>query len=418
MLYPSSLLTLLEPLPAIADPAQQERNALQSARAQFRDLMFSAAKRVRLSAFALEHDAVVEPSVLLDDVPAFGLVTIQGVTVPSRVAYSEALALEPRRADVLPEQAAAWGVMRLGDDGRPAARLRGDAGAWRLPRVSISRLELFLNCPFKFFAAQVLKLEEQPEDEAIQTPLQRGRFLHDLWERFFDEWQTRGYGRIEPDLLDEARRLFAEISEDALETLSPAEAALERQRLLGSAVDPGIAHRVFAMEASRPVRITERLLEFPLEGEFVFRTKDGASRTIAINAKTDRIDALADGTIRVIDYKSKNTPDLKVALQLPIYARLAREVLQRSQGKSMALGEALYLSFEGDKAVVPLRPARGQTLEDVIADAEDRALRALDRINDGQFPVRPQKKSMCGPCSFRTVCRLEIVEAERDAADE
>ena len=418
VLYPSSLLTLLEPLPAIADPAQQERNALQSARAQFRDLMFSAAKRVRLSAFALEHDAVVEPSVLLDDVPAFGLVTIQGVTVPSRVAYSEALALEPRRADVLPEQAAAWGVMRLGDDGRPAARLRGDAGAWRLPRVSISRLELFLNCPFKFFAAQVLKLEEQPEDEAIQTPLQRGRFLHDLWERFFDEWQTRGYGRIEPDLLDEARRLFAEISEDALETLSPAEAALERQRLLGSAVDPGIAHRVFAMEASRPVRITERLLEFPLEGEFVFRAKDGASRTIAINAKTDRIDALADGTIRVIDYKSKNTPDLKVALQLPIYARLAREVLQRSQGKSMALGEALYLSFEGDKAVVPLRPARGQTLEDVIADAEDRALRALDRINDGQFPVRPQKKSMCGPCSFRAVCRLEIVEAERDAADE
>ena len=192
VLYPSSLLTLLEPLPAIADPAQQERNALQSARAQFRDLMFSAAKRVRLSAFALEHDAVVEPSVLLDDVPAFGLVTIQGGTVASRVAHSEALALEPRRADVLPEQAAAWGTMRLADDGRPAARLRGDAGAWRLPRVSISRLELFLNCPFKFFAAQVLKLEEQPEDEAIQTPLQRGRFLHDLWERFFDEWQTRG----------------------------------------------------------------------------------------------------------------------------------------------------------------------------------------------------------------------------------
>jgi RecB family exonuclease len=418
VLYPSALLTLLEPLPALADPTQRERDALHSARAQFRDLVFSPAKCVRLSAFALEHDAVVEPSVLLDEVATFALTTTTAMPVSSRVTYSSALALEPRRADVLPEPAAGWGAMRLSDDARPVARLRGDAGEWRLPRVSISRLELFLNCPFKFFAAQVLKLEEQPEDEAIQTPLERGRFLHDLWERFFAEWQRRGHGRIEPDLLDEARRLFAEISEEALGTLSPAEAALERQRLLGSAVDPGIAHRVFAMEASRPIRITERLLEFPLEGEFVLRTRDGAQRTVAINAKTDRIDVLADGTIRVIDYKSKNTPDLKVALQLPIYAHLARQVLQRSRGSSVALGEALYLSFEGDKAVVPLRPPRGQTLDDVIADAEDRALGALDRINDGQFPVQPQKRSLCGPCSFRAVCRLEIVEADRDVANE
>ncbi|HUE85250.1 MAG TPA: PD-(D/E)XK nuclease family protein [Vicinamibacterales bacterium] len=417
VLYPASLLTLLEPLPAIADPTERERDALKSARAQFRDLVFSAADCVRLSSFSLEHDAVVEPSVLLDDVPTFGLAISPQVQAPSRVAYSDALALNPRRADVLAEHAAAWGVMRLGADGRPAARLRGDAGAWRLPRVSISRLELFLNCPFKFFAAQVLKLEEQPEDEAIQTPLERGRFLHDLWERFFAEWQRRGHGRIDPDHFDEARRVFAEISEAALSILSPAEAALERQRLLGSAVDPGIAHRVFAMEASRPVRILERLLEFPLEGEFVFNARDGTARTVPLNAKTDRIDVLADGTIRVIDYKSKNTPDLKVALQLPIYARLAREVLERTRG-ALSLGEALYLSFEGDKAVVPLRPPKGQTLDAVVADAEDRALRALDRIRDGQFPVRPLKKSLCGPCSFRAVCRLEIVEANEDAADD
>ena len=418
VLYPSALLTLLEPLPAIADPTQRERDALHSARAQFRDLVFSPAKRVRLSAFALEHDAVVEPSVLIDEVATFGLATTTAAPVSSRVAYSDALASEPRRADVLPEPAVRWGVMRLRDDARPLARLRGDAGGRRLPRVSNSRLELFLNCPFKFFAAQVLKLEEQPEDEAIQTPLERGRFLHDLWERFFAQWQARGHGRIEPDLLDEARRLFAEISAEALETLSPAEAALERQRLLGSAVDPGIAHRVFAMEASRPIRIAERLLEFPLEGEFVFRARDGGKRLIAINAKTDRIDVLADGTIRVIDYKSKNTPDLKVALQLPIYAHLARAILQRSRGSAFALGEALYLSFEGDKAVVPLRPPRGQTLDDLIADAEQRALDALDRIQDGQFPVQPQKKSLCGPCSFRAVCRLEIVEGDGDISDE
>ena len=416
VLYPSSLLVLLEPLPAIADPYQRERDALQASRAAFRDLVCSPCERIRLSTFALENDAVVEPSVLLDDVTTFGLARELERAVASRVSFLEALALEPRRADVLPAGASEWGAMRLMRAATPGASR--SAGAWRLPRVSISRLELYLNCPFKFFAAQVLKLEEQPEDEAIQTPLERGRFLHELWERFFAEWQRRGHGRIDPAHLNEARALFAELCEPALATLSPAEAALERQKLLGSAVDPGIAYRVFAMEASRSTPIVERLLEFPLEGEFEFRASDGEARTVPLNAKTDRIDVLSDGSIRVIDYKSKNTPDPKVALQLPIYAHLARELLHKTRGKPWTLAEALYLSFEGDKAVVPLRPARGQTLDDVIADAQDRVIRALNLIAEGQFPVRPAKKSLCGPWSYRAVCRLEIVEHTPEAAGE
>jgi hypothetical protein len=302
VLYPASLLTLLEPLPAVADPFRRERDALEAARAAFKDLMFTAHERVRLSTFSLENDAVVERSVLLDDVAAFALARETGHHASARVSTFEALALEPRRADVLLGSAAAWGAMRLTADARPVERLRGHAGAWRLPRVSISRLELFLNCPFKFFAAQVLKLEEQPQDDAIQTPLERGRFLHELWERFFQEWQARGHRRIDPEHLNEARALFVEISEAALATLSPAEAALERHKLQGSAVDPGIAYRVFAMEATRPAAIVERLLEFPLEGEFEFQAGDGSTRRVPINAKTDRIDVLADGAIRVIDY--------------------------------------------------------------------------------------------------------------------
>jgi RecB family exonuclease len=413
VLYPASLLMLLEPLPAIADPYQRERDALQAARASFRDLVHAAGARVRLSTFALENDAVVEPSLLLDDVAAFDLAREQECARPSRVSSFDALALEPRRADVLRPVTRDWGAMRLART--PDDESRGQAGAWRLPRVSVSRLELYLNCPFKFFAAQVLKLEEQPEDEATQTPLERGRFLHELWEAFFAEWQRRGHGRIDPAHINEARALFAELADTALGTLSPSEAALERQKLLGSAVDPGIAYRVFAMEAGRPVPIAERLLEFTLEGDFQFRSAAGHVRTVALNAKTDRIDVLTDGTLRVIDYKSKNTPDPKVALQLPIYAHLAREVLARTRGRRWTLGEALYLSFEGDKAVVAMRPARGQTLDDVIADAQDRLIRALDSIAAGDFPARPAKKSLCGPCSYRAVCRLEIVEGNDEA---
>jgi hypothetical protein len=73
VLYPSSLLALLEPLPAVVDPYQRERDALQGARAAFRDLALSARERVCFSTFALENDAVVEPSTLLDDAAAWSL---------------------------------------------------------------------------------------------------------------------------------------------------------------------------------------------------------------------------------------------------------------------------------------------------------------------------------------------------------
>ncbi|MGH9172841.1 MAG: PD-(D/E)XK nuclease family protein, partial [Vicinamibacterales bacterium] len=342
VLYPSSLLALLEPLPAIADPGRRQRDTLHGARAAFKDLVFSAATRVRLSTFALENDAVVEPSILLDDLAGFALSTERGVMGPARVSYAEALALEPRRPEILPAEVAAWAAVRLASDERAADRFKGEAGAWRLPRVSVSRLERYLDCPFRFYASEVLRIDEQPEDEDTRTPLERGRFLHELWERFFSEWQQRGHGRIEPERLLEARAVFEEICEQALAQLPATEAVLERSRLLGSAVSPGIAHRVFAMEAERPTRITERLLEYPLQGDFTFRTRQGESRVVTLSAKTDRIDLLADGTLRVIDYKSKKTPDPKQALQLPIYSFIARESLRASTGGAWTIAEALY----------------------------------------------------------------------------
>ena len=414
VLYPSSLMALLEPLPAIADPRRRDRDTLQSARAAFKDLVFSPAKRVRLSTFALENDAVVEPSILIDEIAGFRLPTARMEPHPLRVSFAEALALHPRRPDVMPAASVSWAAARLASDERDTNQFKGSAGAWRMPRVSVSRLERYLDCPFRFFASEVLRIEEQPEDEDTRTPLERGRFLHELWERFFSEWQKRGHGRIEPERLGEARTLFEEICERALADLPPAEAVLERNRLLGSAVSPGIAHRVFAMEAERPGLVRERLLEYPLQGDFTFRTREGVTRAVTLSAKTDRVDVLGDGTLRVIDYKSKKTPDPKQALQLPIYSFCTRESLRASRGGEWAIAEALYLSFEGDKAVVPLK-AKGRTTEELLDDAQDRMLRALDEIAEGHFPPRPARKSLCGPCPYRAVCRLEIVELTPEA---
>jgi ATP-dependent helicase/DNAse subunit B len=280
----------------------------------------------------------------------------------------------------------------------------GEAGSWTLPRVSVSRVERYLKCPFQFYVSNVLQVAEEPEDETSRSPLERGRFLHELFETFFHEWQARGRGRITAETMAEARALFEEVAAPALRSLPPAEAGLEHARLFGSAVGSGIADRVFAMEAERGIEIRERLMEYELDSVFTFAGEDGAAREVRLRAKIDRVDLLADGRFRLIDYKTKYVPDRRQALQLPIYSECVRTTLKKTHGRDIPPSEAMYLSFEGPQAVVPLEE-RGKLFEDLTAAASQRFVAALDNIAAGHFPSRPDTKNLCTMCAFTAVCR-------------
>jgi RecB family exonuclease len=365
----------------------------------FRDLAGLARQRTRLSTFALESEAVVEPSSFIDDVSTFGLATEQASSNDdARVFAYEVLADDPLAAG------SAWAAARAAHSSRDRRRFEGEAGEWTLPRVSVSRLERYLKCPFQFYVANVLQVAEPPRDETARSPLERGRFLHELFETFFHEWQSRGHGRITADAIAEARALFEEIAGPALRSLPPAEAGLERARLFGSAVGSGIVDRVFAMEAERGAGIRERLMEYELDGAFTFTGEDGASREVRLRAKIDRVDLLDDGTFRLIDYKTKYVPDRRQALQLPIYSACVRTSLAREHGRDIPAGEAMYLSFEGPQAVVLLEE-RGKSFEELTAAAQHRLVAALDDIAAGHYPPRPETRNLCTMCAFVAVCR-------------
>jgi ATP-dependent helicase/DNAse subunit B len=256
----------------------------------------------------------------------------------------------------------------------------------------------------------VLKLEEEPEDEDAPPPWERGRFLHALFETFFREWQARGYGSITADRVPEAREMLIEASERALATLAPTEATLERARLFGSAAGAGIIDRVLSMEAERPAAIDRRLIEFELDDVFVFRRESGETRTVPLRAKVDRVDLLADGTFRVIDYKSKHVPDLKRTVQLQVYTSAVAQQLEKAEERHHTPAEAFYLSMEGDSPIRALKAPRGQSLDDVLRAAEDRMVQAIDDAGAGHFPPRPVPRSLCSLCPYDTVCRKAFVE--------
>ena len=296
--------------------------------------------------------------------------------------------------------------MCIRDSAYDAPRFRGITGP-RAPAVyAVSRLERYLECPFKYFAAHVLRLPEERDEEAWMTPQERGHFVHEVFEAFFDEWQRAGHGAITTANVGDALALFDEVAERRLAELPEGDRALERTLLLGSAAAAGFGERAFAFEIEEDVAVIERLLEYELEGRFTFTAPDGP-RQVALRSKSDRIDLLADGTLRIVDYKIGRAPERKRSLQLPIYGACAVQALKGRHGRDWTVGRAGYIAFKEKTPFVELQnPAKA------IADGETRLLGALDAIERGEFPVRPDEPFLCNWCPYPGVCRKDYVGDE------
>ena len=397
--YPPALLK------SLGWPSEKDRRAAGDAR--FLDLLTSASRRTTVSTFTLDEDAIVSRSIQLDEIPRARLSAVARTPFEdARVFADEALSLEPITLGPFQGDARDWAELRTQRSPADVPGFHGTVTGIEPRPWSVSAIETYLDCPFKFFAQHVLKLEEEPEDQEVMDPRRQGQFVHDVFEKFFDAWQRAGHRTVTPQNLAVARDMFTAVVDRALVHLPVAEAGLERTRLLGSPAAAGLGEAVLRMEAERPVAVVERLLEHKLIDDFTFATAAGP-RTIALRGKADRIDLLEDGTFRLIDYKLGWPPQRGRALQLPIYSLCAEQKLAGFRGKRWRLGEAAYLAFKGPKRVVLLAAAADR--EKVLAEAQQRLADTVDAIERGEFPPTPDDVWRCETCSFASVCRKDYV---------
>jgi RecB family exonuclease len=398
--YPSSLLTQLD--------WPHSRVALAGERAAFQDLLLLPRRQVHLSTFELENDSIIGPSVFLEDVERAGLRQVDAQPrAGGRMFVSEGLTSDPVAHAAVEGGASTWLTLRAARSEFSGDRFHGTAAPHRPGSYTVSSLERYLECPFRFFAERVLKLEEDPEDESAMTPQELGIFVHEVFEAFFAEWSRLGRGGITPANLSEARIVFRDTVEPLLAALPDDEAAVQRTRLLGSAADEGLAEAVFQIEAEWETPVEQRLLEHPLAGDFDIQAENG-TRRVSLRGKADRIDLLADGTFRIIDYKLTRAPDRKLALQLPVYTICAAQHLRETTGKNWEPGQAGYIAFGGDRRFVPML-GRGKDKEETLRGAQTRLLDTIDAIERGEFPPRPADVHLCIRCAHVTVCRKDYV---------
>lgn len=404
--YPSSLLSDL------GWPRETERTA--AARAQFVDMLSLARAAVSVSAFTLEDDAIVEPAVLLEELDHATLpVERVPLAPPPRTSTEDALWMDPVPVEACRSEMRPWLAMRQGLAGADASRFQGRIGAWSARSHTVTQVDTWVECPFRYFARHVLKLDDEAAEEPGLSPRQRGELVHAIFERFFVRWSADGRGAITADTLEAARAMFAEVTEEVLASVDAADAAIERTRLLGSAVASGMADRVLDLEVDRGLDVEERRLEEKFEGSHPFTAADGTERVIAIRGKADRIDLLAGGRLHLVDYKTGRAP-ARGAVQLPIYAHVAERRFEGYRGRQWKAAAADYIAFRG-RPVTHALGRKPEHRDERLREAQAAFVAAVDAIAAGEFPPRPAELRMCTWCPYDAVCRKDYVDAEEEA---
>jgi RecB family exonuclease len=400
--YPASLLAQL------GWPADADR--LAAARARFHDLLRLARVRVSVSTFTLEDDAIVPASAFLEELETAGL-PIERVPPAghSRIFLHEAVSEDPVAAAALGGLPLESLMLRASRSPASDGMYHGAAGAREASVYAVSSIERYLDCPFKYFAGYVLRLPEERAEESGLTPQERGQFLHKVFEAFFSEWQSSGRGSLTTENIAHALAIFERIAEAQLTALPESDRALERTHLLGSAAAPGLAERAFGFEIEHGGDVIERLLEHELTGAFEFKTAAGP-RTVRLRAKADRIDLMADGTLRVVDYKLGKAPKPARALQLPVYGICAEQSLEGRHGRTWTLGRAGYVAFREKNSFVSL--GASSSLAEAVDAGQERLLAAIDAIERGEFPPNPDEPFICTRCGYASVCRKDYVGDE------
>lgn len=344
------------------------------------------------------------------------------------------------------------GAGQLGDARARAAveaRLRrGGEAAWV---ASVTALEEYAACPFRFLARRLLDLPELQGGSDELDAREGGTLLHAVVAAAFASLQQHGLLPLEGGPRAEREREVALAAvDDALDSWSKAERVgpdafwtLKRDE----------ARRTVARLLEAELRADSPLVPFELEKPFgegeepalLLPSPDGRE-AIALRGRVDRVDRTPDGgAVEVIDYKSGRV-DGKVdaeelarsSFQLPIYAAWAKKrygaervdaslrslrdgdgsttLVAACEKKQIPLGSMLELDPERRAAArmdARVEPAAGalELPTDGDANLADNAWAFLAGMRAGRFDVKPHRgRKTCEWCSYGTVCR--VAEAE------
>ncbi|NTW02069.1 MAG: hypothetical protein HGA19_12410 [Oscillochloris sp.] len=281
----------------------------------------------------------------------------------------------------------------------------GPAHSW-----SVSQINDYTICPFRFAAAHILHLRQPGEPEQGMAQVGQGRILHAILASAGQRWAIR---KLPADTAHEDD-YQADLSAAADQVLASAPQTYGfepgpfwewEQAELRSALARAIRrtlHDADGWEQFTPVSTEESFGMGRGRQPLKLDTPAGPAQIIG---RIDRIDQATNQSLALIDYKSGSTPpSLRDTLsgrdvQLIVYTLAVEQLIAPGQ----TVDRASYLALRSGK--------RSKALTHTERNQAEAALRtslasAITGARTGQFPVRPSDG--CPPaCAFASICRIE-----------
>ncbi len=329
----------------------------------------------------------------------------------------------------------------LSDDARRLlSNLRSDV-------FSVTQLETYGQCPFRFFARRLLNLHAPGNFEESLTPIEKGSILHEALFEFFTLRRGEGLSPIslcsdeqfEAAVTDLTRIIDAKMS--ALE-IPDAFWALDRELLLGSSTGGrGLVREFLEVERKRAVQSKPLYFEVGFGGtdartDAILSTPEPVVLgDIRLRGKVDRVE-VGDGFFAIVDYKTgavlPGIDDIRsgMSLQLALYLRVMEQLLESVHRRHLQPAGGLYYRLrspvkvtaglaDGTYAKIAFTSSANSRqvlrsapeFQDVLDGAVRSAAASVAAMAEGRFPLTAPEniEKVCTFCDYKTICRIQTV---------
>ena len=314
---------------------------------------------------------------------------------------------------------------------------------------SASGLSVYGNCPYRFFAQRVLRLEPRGEAALDLQAIDAGKLLHDVLRRFFEKHRREPLYKLDRKALRTELANIADAVFDEHERVVP---PLNKQiwkidrEIRKILLDQVLLYELQVQEESAERQVLPAYFEVAFGGarssakdpdstdeplELTRPTLIG-DETMKISGQIDRVDVARDNTIVAYDYKlstgaSKREIVSGLSLQLPIYLEALEKLILPDhpiagggyyviRGAQERRNKGLYRSTQLDYLNVRAKNSvfTDEDWQQVRKEVIAKVWRFLDGMREGRFDVDPaERQKTCRFCDYGAVCRYDRDRIER-----
>ena len=325
-------------------------------------------------------------------------------------------------------------------------RLQERLKAYRGATYSVSQLETYAECPFRFFAERVLGLGVTEDFREELTPLEHGSILHEALFEFYTarrEQDLPALWRCTEEEFQKARDQLVGIVEAKLSSYEIPDAfwEIDKEELLGRrGGSGGVLQEFLEQERRRKVEPAPRFFEVAFGAPPGSTYDSTLSRDdpvtvghVRLKGKVDRVDLAADH-FTIFDYKTgRKLPTARairdgLSLQLPLYLLAVEHLLGGEEKRDCVPAGALYYQIRNPvrvRAAVGNAEYRqrafdsgdgtknisesGEELRSVLRISLAAAEAYVDGIASGSFPLVDAGRvdDTCRYCDHKTMCRIQ-----------